>query len=178
MRIYTRGGDKGKTSLFDGTRVAKTDLRVEAYGTVDELNALLSLARVGGPPEEVVAFLDRVQNELFTLGADLATPEGSAKEAKRVTQAMSARLEKDIDAFMDKVGNPGGFVLPGDSEQAARLHVCRTVCRRAERVAAQLGANVSLDALRYLNRLSDALYAAAVYTDKVAGGRDLRNPTY
>lgn len=178
MRIYTRGGDKGETSLFDGTRVPKTDLRVAAYGAVDELNAHLSLARAAEPPERVLGFIDRVQNELFTVGADLATPTGSPKESKRTRPSMIEALEKDIDGFMHEIGNPGGFVLPGDSELGARLHVCRTVCRRAERKAAELGENVNPDALTYLNRLSDALYAAAVWVDKVAGGKSLRNPTY
>lgn len=178
MRIYTRGGDRGETSLFDGTRVPKTDLRVAAYGQVDELNAHLSLARAADPPDRVRTFIERVQNELFTVGADLATPTGSSKETKRTTSAMAQHLEQDIDGFMDEIGNPGGFVLPGESELGARLHVCRTVCRRAERVATELGENVSPDALTYLNRLSDALYAAAVWVDKVAGGKKLRNPTY
>jgi cob(I)alamin adenosyltransferase len=178
MRIYTRGGDKGETSLFDGTRVSKDDLRVEAYGTVDETNALLSLARVQCQDAVVVSFLERIQNELFTVGADLATPIISNKAAKRVTDAMVGALEKDIDAFMAKVGDPGGFVLPGESEEGARLHVARTVCRRAERLAVRLGPATNALCVRYLNRLSDALYAVAVYSDKVSRGKTLRNPTY
>jgi cob(I)alamin adenosyltransferase len=179
MRIYTRGGDKGETSLFDGSRISKADLRVEAYGAVDELNAVVSWARIVSP-KDVAKVLERIQNELFTVGADLATPLSSSKESKRVTPAMSAAMEPEIDRFMSEVGTPEGFVLPGETEEGARLHVARTVCRRAERLVVLLAgkAKTNAEVVTYLNRLSDLLYACAVWTDKVARGRTLRNPRY
>ena len=179
MRVYTRGGDKGDTALFDGTRVPKSDPRVAAYGTVDELNAFVSLARVVAH-ERVRPVLERVQNELFTVGADLATPATSSKASKRVGPAHVEALERDTDAFFKEVGDPNGFVLPGETEAGARLHVARTVARRAERHAVELHAKnpINPETIRYLNRLSSLLYAAAVWSDKVAGGRALKNPTY
>ena len=179
MRIYTRGGDAGETSLFDGTRVPKSDLRVEVYGTVDELNALLSLARTVAAPD-VAKVVERVQHELFTLGADFATPVSSPKAQKRAQAQHWQQMEKDIDRFMGEVGNPEGFVLPGESEEGARLHVARTVCRRAERLAVAYGRvqPINPDALKYLNRLSDLLYAMAVWSDKVARGKTLRKAKY
>jgi len=178
LKVYTRGGDKGDTALFDGSRVPKSDARVDAYGTVDELNSLLSLARVAAP-ERVKPLLERVQNELFTVGADLATPTTS-KKTQRVEARHVEALEKDTDGLFGEVGNPAGFVLPGETEAGARLHVARTVARRAERVAVQLHQKTPInpEALRYLNRLSSLLYAAAVWSDKVAAGKTLRNPLY
>ncbi|HLE47853.1 MAG TPA: cob(I)yrinic acid a,c-diamide adenosyltransferase [Candidatus Thermoplasmatota archaeon] len=180
MRIYTRGGDEGKTSLFDGTRVAKSDLRVEVYGTIDELNSHLSLCRVAATSPDVRRVLERVQNELFTCGADFATPTTASKAAKRLGAPHVEGLEKDTDRFFAEVGNPEGFVLPGETEAGARLHVARTVCRRAERLAVDLAARGPLnpEAIRYLNRLSSLLYALAVWSDKVQGGRKLQNPKY
>ncbi|MBI2077059.1 MAG: cob(I)yrinic acid a,c-diamide adenosyltransferase [Euryarchaeota archaeon] len=180
MRIYTRGGDEGKTSLFDGTRVSKADLRVEVYGTIDELNSHLSLCRVASQAAAVRAVLERVQNELFTCGADFATPTSSAKASKRLTAKHVEALEKDSDRFFGEVGNPQGFVLPGETEEGARLHVARTVCRRAERLAVSLSSRDPLnpDAVRYLNRLSSLLYSLAVWSDKVRSGRTLQNPKY
>ena len=180
MRIYTRGGDEGKTSLFDGTRVPKSDLRVEVYGTIDELNSHLSLCRAASPSKDVKQVLERVQNELFTCGADFATPTSSAKSARRLTTKHVEALEKDSDRFFGEVGNPQGFVLPGETEEGARLHVARTVCRRAERLAVSLSARDPLnpEAVRYLNRLSSLLYSLAVWSDKVQSGRKLQNPKY
>lgn len=178
MKAYTRGGDTGSTSLFDGRRVAKDDPRVAAYGTVDEVNSLVSLARVAAP-EKLKPVLERIQHELFTVGADLATPEDAKKATRRVTAAQVEALEKDTDALFAEVGNPGGFVLPGETEAGARLHVARAVARRAERLAVPLLAQgLNPEVLRYLNRLSSLLYAAAVWTDKVAAGRGLKNPRY
>lgn len=176
--MYTRGGDKGDTALFDGQRVPKSDPRVVAYGTVDELNSFVSLARAVAP-DRVKPVLERVQNELFTVGADLATP-GQAKKSQRVEARHVEGLEKDTDAFFQEVGNPAGFVLPGETEAGARLHVARTVARRAERAAVELNVQTAInpEAIRYLNRLSSLLYALAVWTDKVAGGKTLRNPLY
>lgn len=180
MKVYTRGGDKGETSLFDGTRVPKSDPRVEVYGTIDELNSALSLARVAAPSPEVRAVVERIQHELFTLGADFATPQSSKKVAKRATTQHVEALEKDTDRFFGEVGNPSGFVLPGETEAGARLHLARTICRRAERLAVELSRRDPLnpEAIRYLNRLSSLLYALAVWADKVAAGRSLQNPRY
>lgn len=180
MKVYTRGGDKGTTGLFDGTRVSKADNRVAVYGTIDELNALLGLARAGPTHARVRAVLERLQNEMFVLGADFATPFDSKTPAQRVKDAHVLVLEKDTDTFFAEIGNPGGFVLPGETEAGARLHLARTVARRAERLAVELHETtpVNPEALRYLNRLSSLLYALAVWSDAVAGGKKLRNPSY
>ena len=168
-RIYTRTGDQGDTSLSTGERVRKTDPRVEAYGSVDETNACLGLVRLhtGGDPI-LDAMLARAQNELFDLGADLSTPERGLPEgavALRITEAQVARLESEIDQLNSGLSPLNSFVLPGGSEAAAALHLARTVCRRAERLAVALadqpGEEVSGPALRYLNRLSDLLFTAA-----------------
>lgn len=179
VRIYTRGGDEGKTSLFDGARVSKSDARVDVYGTIDELNSALSLCRVAAP-KEVAEAVERIQNELFTLGADFATPLSSPKSQTRAKREHWQRMEKDIDRFMQDVGNPQGFVLPGETEEGARLHLARTVCRRAERLAVAFSERqpINPDAIKYLNRLSDLLYAMAVWSDKVARGKTLRKARY
>lgn len=178
--MYTRGGDKGQTSLFDGTRVSKADARVDVYGTVDELNSVLGWARVAAPDDRVSTVLARLQNELFTLGADFATPQESRKQAQRATAQHVSALEQDTDRFFAEVAKPSGFVLPGETEAGARLHIARTVARRAERLAVQAHevSGLNPDALRYLNRISSLLYALAVWCDQVAGGKQLKNPTY
>lgn len=163
-RIYTRTGDGGDTALGDGTRVRKHALRVEAYGTVDELNSALGLARLHAEGE-IDADLARVQNDLFDLGADLCRPEGgaSAHPPLRVTDAQVERLEQAIDAMTARLEPLRSFILPGGSALAANLHLCRTVARRAERLAVALSEQqpVGGPALRYLNRLSDWLFVAA-----------------
>lgn len=167
-RIYTRSGDDGTTSLVTGERRAKSDLRVESYGTVDETNAQVGAARlyVGDDPL-VDAMLARIQNDLFDLGADLSTPEAGLKpgrEALRIIDAQTDRLEAEIDLLNAELSPLRSFVLPGGSPAAAHLHIARTVARRAERAAvalAESGAQVSGPALRYLNRLSDLLFVAA-----------------
>ena len=167
-RIYTRTGDAGTTRLATGASVSKADLRVEAYGAVDETNACLGLARLhtGGDPA-LDAMLARVQNELFDLGADLSTParEDEAQGAKlRILDSQVARLEAEIDALNGTLPDLKSFVLPGGTPAAAALHLARTVCRRAEREAVRLveaGEPVSGPAMRYLNRLSDFLFVAA-----------------
>ena len=172
-RIYTRGGDAGATSLGDGTRVSKTDPRIEAYGTVDELNACLGLALAAPDlPDTLRAELARVQNELFDLGADLAVPlEDQRRERLRVTQAHVDGLEASLDAVNDELEPLRSFVMPGGSEAAARLHLARTVCRRAERAVVALGAGAPVNplALAYLNRLSDLLF---VFARAANAGRD------
>lgn len=174
-RIYTRGGDAGETSLGDGSRVAKHDLRVDAYGTVDEANAVIGLARLhtgaaaeNGGDAEADAMLRRIQNDLFDLGADLCTPEGNARSerkggALRIVEAQVTRLEAEIDAMNAELAPLSSFVLPGGSAAAAHLHLARTVMRRAERLMTALAQAepVNPSALQYANRLSDHLFVLA-----------------
>jgi cob(I)alamin adenosyltransferase len=166
-KIYTRTGDKGDTALGDGTRLPKHAPRVAAYGTVDELNATLGLARLQAEGT-LDAALARIQNDLFDLGADLCTPDlendAAAKHPRlRIVASQVARLEAEIDALNAELAPLRSFVLPGGSALAAHLHVCRTVARRAERAATALAAAepVNPEAGRYLNRLSDWLFVAA-----------------
>ena len=161
-KIYTRGGDSGKTSLGDGSRVSKLDERISAYGTVDELNAAVGVVLAGECPDALRNVLVRVQNELFDLGADLSVPlehEGRL----RVVQSQVDALEADCDRFNAELPELRSFVLPGGTEAAARLHFARTTCRRAERAAlVAAGAHdVSPLVLTYLNRLSDLLFILA-----------------
>ncbi len=163
-RIYTRAGDAGETSLGDGSRVAKTDLRIEAYGTVDELNSVLGLALAGELPAEFRPWLEQVQNDLFDLGADLCVPlEDDRRERLRVTAAQVGRLEELCDLVNEDLAPLTSFILPGGTEAAARLHVARSVCRRAERRTVTLAEaqSVNPEALAYLNRLSDLLFILA-----------------
>jgi len=161
-RIYTRGGDTGETSLGDGSRVPKTDPRVVAYGVVDELNSQLGLALAADPPAGLRALLERIQNELFDLGADLCVPFAPGDGRLRIEQEQIDDLERLCDDWNARLEPLTSFVLPGGSELAGRLHVARTVCRRAE--IAALGAEslgVNPLALVYLNRLSDLLFILA-----------------
>ena len=173
-RIYTRGGDAGQTSLGRGERVAKHDIRVEAYGTVDETNSVIGLARCAiahtflGNPHlgEADAMLGRIQNDLFDLGADLCTPEGATKRgegALRIVASQVERLEKEIDAMNAELAPLKSFILPGGSEVAARLHLGRTVSRRAERCITRLAVEqeINPEAIKYINRLSDHLFVLA-----------------
>jgi cob(I)alamin adenosyltransferase len=171
-RIYTRTGDAGTTRLATGQSVSKADLRVEAYGAVDETNACLGLARAHtGAAGDFDALLARIQNELFDLGADLATPatpDEAAGSKLRILDSQVARLEGEIDALNAELPPLASFVLPGGTPAAAALHLARTVCRRAEREAVRLaeaGEPVSPPAMRYLNRLSDLLFVAARYAN-------------
>jgi cob(I)alamin adenosyltransferase len=161
-RIYTRGGDRGETSLGDGSRVPKLDCRIAAFGTVDELNSLIGLVLAGDPPAEMGTVLERVQNELFDVGADISVPFGVA-DRLRVAQSQIDALESDCDRFNAELPELKSFVLPGGSEAAARLHVARAVCRRAERDALDASEQVELNplVLVYLNRLSDLLFILA-----------------
>jgi cob(I)alamin adenosyltransferase len=158
-RIYTRTGDTGETHLGDMSRVPKTDVLVEAYGSADELNAVVGWARL--PADSPV--LARVQNELFDLGADLSVPYAPEDGKLRITAAQVAQLEADCDAANEPLEPLKSFVLPGGTEAAARLHVARTVCRRAERDAIRAAAErpVNAHAIAYLNRLSDLLFILA-----------------
>jgi cob(I)alamin adenosyltransferase len=159
-RIYTRGGDAGETSLGDGSRVPKLDPLIEAFGTVDELNSHLGLALAAEPPPAVRSVLERVQNELFDVGADLSVPYEHGDERLRATQSQIDALEADCDRFNAELPELKSFVLPGGSELAARLHVARAVTRRAERRSLAAG-EVNPLALVYLNRLSDLLFILA-----------------
>jgi len=171
-KIYTRGGDAGETSLGDGSRVSKLDARIVAFGTVDELNAAIGLVLAGSCPDDIRGVLARVQNELFDLGADLSVPvqhEGRL----RVTQEQVEALERDCDGFNAELSELRSFVLPGGSEAAARLHIARTICRRAERegLAATNVHAINPVALVYLNRLSDLLFILA-RSANAADGRE------
>jgi cob(I)alamin adenosyltransferase len=161
-RIYTRGGDGGETSLGDGSRVPKLDCRIAAFGTVDEVNSLLGLALAAEPPAEMRAVLERVQNELFDVGADISVPFGIA-DRLRTTQAQIDELEADCDRFNADLPELKSFVLPGGSELGARLHVARATCRRAERDVLEASERVEINplVLIYLNRLSDLLFILA-----------------
>ena len=160
-RIYTRGGDAGETSLGDGTRVPKHDMRVAAYGTVDEANAAIGLARLHAAGE-ADAMLGRIQNDLFDLGADLCTPEDGrrAAGALRIAAEQVLRLEREIDAMNADLQPLSSFVLPGGTPCASYLHLARTIVRRAERLVGELAQSAKLnpEALKYLNRLSDHLF--------------------
>ena len=182
-RIYTRGGDKGRTSLGDGSRVAKHDLRVEAYGTVDEANAAVGLARLHAEGE-ADAMLARIQNDLFDLGADLCRPENIAREKKagapplRVVEAQVLRLEREIDEMNAALQPLESFVLPGGSAAAAYLHLARTIARRAERAMTTLAVKSPVNpiAIKYINRLSDHLFVLARYLNDGGKGDILWRP--
>ena len=164
-RIYTRTGDDGTSALATGERRPKSDIRFEAIGTIDEVNSHVGLARLQeealGP--EVAAMLARIQNDLFDLGADLATPEKARGERLRISAAQVERLEREIDQMNARLAPLTSFVLPGGTPAAAALHLCRTVARRAERLTVELAAHetVNPEALHYVNRLSDFFFVAA-----------------
>lgn len=173
-KIYTRTGDKGTTGLGTGERVPKHSLRIEAYGTVDEANAAVGMARVhlSGSHPGLDDKLSRIQNDLFDLGADLCVPDRGTKpeyEPLRVTQSQVDRLEAEIDEMNSELKPLKSFVLPGGSPAAAALHVARTVCRRAERIMTELASDpnevVSEAAIKYVNRLSDFLFVASRYVN-------------
>jgi len=165
VKIYTKTGDSGETGLFGGPRVRKSDARVEAYGDLDELNAAIGVARSLVEDPEIDAALARIQGELFCVGAELATPHGAKARSAipPVDPAWTARLEGAIDAWDGELPALTRFVLPGGTRTAAALHLARTVCRRAERRAVSLAAEVEVEpaVLAYLNRLSDFLFVAA-----------------
>ena len=176
-RIYTRTGDDGTTSLADGQRVPKSDLRIESYGTVDETNAILGMARLHTAAWPALdAVLGRIQNDLFDLGADLATPSQGPDEAAklgyeplRIVASQVDWLESQIDQLNENLQPLRSFVLPGGTPAAAHLHLARTICRRAERLIVALSAQpdekVSNPAIKYTNRLSDFLFVASRYVN-------------
>jgi cob(I)alamin adenosyltransferase len=158
-RIYTRLGDGGETHLGDMSRVPKTHPRIEAYGTVDELNAQIGLAlTVPDLPDDYAAWLRRIQNDLFDVGADISAPEDPERERLRVLPDQTTWLEERCDEVNATLKPLKSFVLPGGTVAAAHVHVCRTVCRRAERLAIACGEDVNAEVVRYLNRLSDLLF--------------------
>ncbi len=200
MKIYTRTGDSGETGLFGGPRVSKDDLRIEAYGTVDELNSVLGIARAAlsaampgkfSVPDQtgesasaqsspragylrLDAWMERIQNELFDLGADLATPLETKASVNRMTKEPVTALENDIDSFEEDLQPLTAFILPGGSMTAAQLHAARTICRRAERRVIALASRDEINnfAMVYLNRLSDALFVAARWVNALSGIQD------
>jgi len=172
MKIYTRTGDDGTTSLFAGGRVPKHHLRVEAYGTVDELNSLLGVVRAWKPNPQTDAWLGQVQRQLFNLGADLATPlNAKSSQIVRADAAMVTWLEETIDRMDADLPPLTSFILPGGSPAGAQLHVARTVCRRAERLVTALHEHeaISEQVLPYLNRLADFLFTIARWENMQAG---------
>jgi cob(I)alamin adenosyltransferase len=170
-RIYTGGGDRGETSLGDGTRVPKVDCRIAAFGAVDELNSQIGVVLAADVADKMREVLTRVQNELFDLGADLSVPFG-VTDRLRITHDQITALERDCDHFNADLPELTSFVLPGGSEVAARLHVARSVCRRAEREALEAAEELEINqlALVYLNRLSDLLFILARAAN--AGGEE------
>lgn len=175
-KIYTRTGDDGTTALGSGQRLKKYDLRIESYGTVDEANAAIGMARIhlGGEPQELEAMLFRIQNDMFDLGADLCVPDRGEKlayEPLRITDAQVTRLENEIDSLNQHLSPLRSFVLPGGTAGSAALHVARTITRRAERamvhLADQPGEPVNPAALKYINRLSDFLFVASRYANEM-----------
>jgi len=175
MRIYTKTGDDGSTGLFGGTRVSKASERVEAYGTVDELNAALGWARAAGQPPEIDRVLERAQEGCFRVGAFLATAPGKDPGIAPLTEADVTPLEQAIDSLEAGLASLKTFILPGGAETAARLHIARTVCRRAERLIVGLAARETLDPVfvRWLNRLGDLLFVQARAANAAAGCADV-----
>lgn len=182
-RIYTRAGDTGKTRLVGGQKIAKDDLRIECYGTVDELDAFIGAARstaeeLGARYERLIPFtatLKQVQHELFNLGSILATlPEDVHPKQPRVTDGDIEQLEREIDRANEELQPLRSFVLPGGSRLDAELHICRTVCRRAERILVKLAGEqeVPPESIRYLNRLSDALFVWSRWVNHVLGAEE------
>ena len=173
MKIYTKTGDDGSTGLFGGDRISKDHLRIEAYGTVDETNSALGLVRthIDSLPESTFlnALLHTLQSELFVLGADLATPNEAKVDVPRIDKNQIKNLERTIDKLQDQLPPLKHFILPGGAAITAFLHLARTTCRRAERQTVRLSHQepINLDALTYLNRLSDLLFVLARWTNHV-----------
>ena len=182
MKIYTKTGDGGETGLFGGERVSKSSLRIEAYGTIDELNSFIGLAVTEISDAEIKALLNRIQDLLFTVGSDLATPD-TEKNRKlnipRVPEDYWREAEKAIDFFEEKLEPLKNFILPGGSKGSACLHICRTVARRAEREVVRLNNTVPVgeNIIIFLNRLSDLFFVLSRYENKVSGIPDTKwNP--
>jgi cob(I)alamin adenosyltransferase len=176
MKIYTKTGDTGSTSLFGGERVSKSILRIEGYGTVDELNALLGLACCKVSNKEILSDLNEIQNELFVLGGDLAAPvEKKNNKVVRISKNSIYAIEELIDKYQEKLPELKSFILPGGTEGAAVLHLARTVCRRAERICVELANSVDIgeNIVIYLNRLSDLFFVLARFENNYNNTPDI-----
>lgn len=179
MKIYTKTGDKGETSLFGGKRVSKNSGRIAAYGIVDELNSFIGLTLCEVQDEDVRILLTRIQNKLFTLGSDLATPRTKKNEKLKVIRISTddyIHLEKEIDYFDSKLEPLKNFILPGGSRAASLLHICRTATRRAERQVVALNNSVKVgdNIIIFLNRLSDLFFVLARYENKISNHSDVK----
>jgi len=180
MKIYTKTGDKGETSLFGGRRVSKDDLRIDAYGDVDELNSWIGLIRSLNPDPSIDHLLESVQNDLFVLGSDLASPVDLEKPGLvRIEPMQIERLEKEIDRIEDGLDPLESFILPSGSTIASHLHVARTICRRTERAVVRLSKTESIgpNPVVYLNRLSDLLFDLARLSNKLSSTPETRWPS-
>jgi len=178
MKIYTKTGDKGETGLFGGERVSKNSPRIEAYGTIDELNAFIGLAVTEVKDKSVKELLLKIQNQLFTVGSDLATPDTEKNKKLSVERTPADYFidaEKAIDFYNAKLDDLKSFILPGGSKSAALLHVCRTIARRAERAVVALNSTVKIgdNILIFLNRLSDLFFVLSRYENAVTGTPDV-----
>ena len=178
MKIYTKGGDKGETGLFGGDRVPKNSERIEAYGTIDELNSFIGLAVTEVKSEEIKALLQKIQNQLFTAGSDLATPineKNKKYNIPRVPEEFFKEAEEQIDRFDAKLETLQNFILPGGTKSAAMLNICRTVCRRAERrvVALNASSKIGENIIIFLNRLSDLFFVLSRYENMISGIPDV-----
>ena len=177
MKIYTKTGDTGQTGLFGGPRVSKDHPRIEAYGTVDELNSVLGVARAAALPAEIDELVARIQNELFSVGAELATPNPDAAGMRVIRASHVEALEQAMDHYEKSLEPLKQFILPGGTAAASALHLARTVCRRAERQVVTLAVlpdeSISSDIVIYLNRISDLLFVLARAVNKQAGVADV-----
>lgn len=176
MKIYTKKGDSGETSLFGGQRVSKSSKRIEAYGTVDELNSVLGVSLAHGVNDRSKELLNKIQIQLFVLGSDLATPPSKKVKIDRIGTAEIEFLEHAIDELEESLEPLISFILPGGSAAGATLHIGRTVCRRAERIAVDCAQNdeISESAIKYLNRLSDFLFVLARFENKKSGNEETK----
>lgn len=179
MKIYTKGGDKGETGLFGGERVPKDSIRIEAYGTIDELNSFIGLTIIEIKDQEVKELLNRIQNNLFTLGSDLAAPDNEKNKKHnipRIKESHFGEIEKEIDKFDSRMEELRNFILPGGCKSSALLHICRIICRRAERRVVTLsnGVNLNPEIIIFLNRLSDLFFVLARYENKISGIEDIK----
>ena len=178
MKIYTKTGDKGETGLFGGERVSKNSLRIEAYGTIDELNAFIGLVIIEVSDKSVKDLLQKIQNWLFSIGADLATPDNERTKKLnvfRTTEEYYLYIENEIDKYESKLDELKNFILPGGTKGAALLHICRTITRRAERMVVALNSTVKIgnNIIIFLNRLSDLFFVLARFDNAVTGTPDI-----
>jgi cob(I)alamin adenosyltransferase len=178
MKIYTKTGDKGETGLFGGERISKNSFRIEAYGTIDELNAFIGLAIIEVSDKSVKVLLQKIQNWLFSIGADLATPDNERTKKLnvfRTTEEYYLYIEKEIDKYESKLDELRNFILPGGTKGAALLHICRTITRRAERMVVALNSTVKIgnNIIIFLNRLSDLFFVLARFDNAVTGTPDI-----